>query len=99
MEKKDFFGTPYWVGGGDIKYHKQLPFKYDWFRRKIDFFGGGGGAQKNITSYYPSNMINFGEKSIFLDTLLGEGGGGKKNSGFWKYGPNIGCMQKVNFNI
>ena len=41
-------------------------------------FFGGGGTQKNITSYYPSNMINFGEKSIFLDTLLGEGGGVKK---------------------
>ena len=32
---------------------------------------------------------------FFVDTLLGEGGGvgDEKNSRFWKYSPNIGCMQ------
>ena len=43
-----------------------------------------GGHKKNITSYYPFNMIDFGEKIIFFWTpyLVRRGLGVKKDSGF-----------------
>ena len=73
-------------GGGGLKNYKPLShcFSIEIFFEtdQIFFFfffffctpfcgGGGGGGKKNITSYYPFNMMNFGEKSIFFFFFFG----------------------------